>query len=179
MDENLLDPSAFNNYPTNRLTLDSQPENFRDEVNSFIASSIRNSTNQSIALVNATNQNRSTFGRSFEQRFTQIDVAKQNDIRKNKKKVFRLRKWQVWVFAVAFLRMLLCAMVESVNQQIKVTTLHQIQTLGYKSYIFGYILVGNLSDNSFDPKPILIAIQLTIASLCVINSMFLNKIQTP
>lgn len=33
-------------------------------------------------------------------------------------------------------------------------------------------------DNAFDPKSILIAIQLAISSLCFINSYFLSEIQT-
>jgi hypothetical protein len=69
----------------------------------------------------------------------------------------RLRKWQVWVFAIAFIRMMLCAMVETVNPEVRVTTLQQIKSAAYKSFILGYILIGNLVDNSFDPRPILIA----------------------
>ena len=67
-----------------------------------------------------------------------------------------LSKWLVFIFAMAWLRIFFFNFVQINNVDVQIEN-SRVKLLQRDSFVFGWLLFGNIADNAFDPKMYLIA----------------------
>ena len=75
----------------------------------------------------------------------------------NNKQRSRLCKYLTFIFVMACTRTILMNFNDLDNQEARVTSDLHTKLISRKSFIAGYLIFGNLADNAFDPKLLLVS----------------------
>lgn len=89
-------------------------------------------------------------------------MRKQSDIQERKRN-WRLVKWQVIVLAFACLRIFLVNFLDISNEELGITSELTTKALVNNMYTLGILFFGNLIDNSASPKIIMLICESFIA----------------
>ena len=101
----------------------------------------------------------------------EIKRSESDNVRNKQKN--RLYRYLVFIFAMACIRNMLLGFCDVSNAEARVTANIRDTLISRKSFIAGYLIFGNLADNAYDPKMLLVICLTATACYYIVSAIML------
>ena len=85
----------------------------------------------------------------------------------------RLYKYLLFIFLMACTRTTLLNFNDLDNEEARVTSNVYTKLIGKKTFLIGYLIFGNLTDNAYDPKLLLVMCLAIVSAYFILASIML------